>query len=83
MKFLIRLQDKSSTYAGPMDVVRRIVRSEGLLGLYSGMEATFWRYVRNNKNLASRSIYKFNIPIPPPRSFYPDTSGGTGVTLGA
>ncbi|KAL5498235.1 hypothetical protein ACEPAH_2375 [Sanghuangporus vaninii] len=41
----IKLQDKNSTYAGPMDVVRRIVRSEGFLGLYSGMEATFWRHV--------------------------------------
>ena len=38
-----RLQDKSSTYAGPMDVVRRIVKSHGVLGLYAGMEATFWR----------------------------------------
>ncbi|KAL5520393.1 hypothetical protein ACEPAG_9617 [Sanghuangporus baumii] len=41
----IKLQDKNSAYAGPMDVVRRIIRSEGLLGLYQGMEATFWRHV--------------------------------------
>ena len=27
-----------------MDVLKKIVQSEGLLGLYSGMEATFWRY---------------------------------------
>lgn len=40
----IRLQDKSSTYAGPMDVVRQTVRKEGPLGLYAGMEATFWRH---------------------------------------
>ena len=39
-----RLQDKLSTYAGPMDVVRKVVQKEGLLGLYAGMEATFWRY---------------------------------------
>ena len=38
-----RLQDKNSAYAGPMDVVRKIVKNEGVLGLYSGMEATFWR----------------------------------------
>lgn len=39
-----RLQDKNSSFAGPMDVLKKIVQSEGLLGLYSGMEATFWRY---------------------------------------
>jgi solute carrier family 25 (mitochondrial 2-oxodicarboxylate transporter), member 21 len=42
-----RLQDKSlaSTYSGPLDVVRQIVRKDGILGLYAGMEATFWRCV--------------------------------------
>jgi hypothetical protein len=40
-----RLQDKTSTFKGPMDVLKQIVRKEGLLGLYSGMEATFWRYL--------------------------------------
>lgn len=38
-----RLQDKTSTYAGPMDVVRKIIRQYGVLGLYAGMESTFWR----------------------------------------
>ncbi|THU87753.1 mitochondrial carrier [Dendrothele bispora CBS 962.96] len=41
----IRLQDKNSTYAGPMDVVRQIVKKEGVLGLYAGMESTFWRHL--------------------------------------
>jgi hypothetical protein len=42
-----RLQDKSlaSTYNGPIDVVRQVVRKDGILGLYAGMEATFWRCV--------------------------------------
>jgi len=40
----IKLQDKTSTFAGPMDVVKQIVRKEGVLGLYAGMEATFWRH---------------------------------------
>ncbi|PCH42960.1 mitochondrial carrier [Wolfiporia cocos MD-104 SS10] len=40
----IKLQDKASTFAGPMDVVKQIVQKDGLLGLYSGMEATFWRH---------------------------------------
>lgn len=40
----IKLQDKSSTFKGPMDVVTQVVRKEGLLGLYAGMESTFWRH---------------------------------------
>lgn len=42
-----RLQDKAqaSTYSGPLDVVRQVVRKDGILGLYAGMEATFWRCV--------------------------------------
>lgn len=40
-----RLQDKTSTFAGPIDVVKQVVKKEGLLGLYAGMEATFWRSV--------------------------------------
>lgn len=28
-----------------MDVIRHIVRTDGALGLYAGMESTFWRYV--------------------------------------
>ena len=27
-----------------MDVLKTIVRKEGLVGLYSGMESTFWRH---------------------------------------
>ncbi|KAL7423215.1 hypothetical protein Q5752_002515 [Cryptotrichosporon argae] len=40
----IRLQDKSSTFKGPGEVVRHVVRTAGPLGLYSGMESTFWRH---------------------------------------
>lgn len=41
----IKLQDKASTFAGPVDVLKQIVRKEGLLGLYVGMESTFWRHL--------------------------------------
>ncbi|CDO69969.1 hypothetical protein BN946_scf184836.g43 [Trametes cinnabarina] len=37
--------DKSSTFKGPMDVVSQVVKKEGLLGLYAGMEATMWRHL--------------------------------------
>ena len=39
-----RLQDKTSTFKGPMDVLKQIIRKHGLFGLYAGMESTFWRY---------------------------------------
>ncbi len=39
----IRMQDKASTFKGPMDVIRQTVKTGGPLGLYVGMEATFWR----------------------------------------
>ena len=33
-----RLQDKASTYAGPMDVVKKVVKSEGPLGTSGAIE---------------------------------------------
>jgi len=41
----IKLQDKTSTFKGPMDVLKQVIRKDGLLGLYAGMESTFWRQV--------------------------------------
>jgi len=41
----IKLQDKTSTFKGPMDVLKQIIRKHGLFGLYAGMESTFWRHV--------------------------------------
>ncbi|KAF9468378.1 mitochondrial carrier domain-containing protein [Collybia nuda] len=41
----IKLQDKTSTFKGPMDVVKQVIKKDGLLGLYVGMESTFWRHV--------------------------------------
>ncbi|PWN50690.1 putative ODC2-mitochondrial 2-oxodicarboxylate carrier [Violaceomyces palustris] len=43
----IRLQDRAQAhlYTGPWDVVRKIVQADGVLGLYAGLESTFWRHV--------------------------------------
>lgn len=41
----IRLQDKSSKYTGMLDVVKTIVRQEGPLAMYNGLEATLWRHI--------------------------------------
>lgn len=42
----IRLQDKNSLYKGPLDVLSQIIKQDGMLGLYAGLEPTFWRYDR-------------------------------------
>ncbi|KAI0789292.1 mitochondrial carrier [Abortiporus biennis] len=59
----IKLQDKSSTFAGPMDVVKTIIRKDGLLGLYNGMEATFWRHLWWNAGYFG-CIYKVRSMLP-------------------
>ncbi|KAF1949067.1 mitochondrial 2-oxodicarboxylate carrier protein-like protein [Byssothecium circinans] len=43
----IRLQDKTSAsrYTGPVDCLTKVVRSEGILALYNGFEATLWRHI--------------------------------------
>lgn len=41
----IRLQDKASTYKGPIDVVKKTIAADGLLGLYAGLESTMWRHI--------------------------------------
>ncbi|KAJ7676433.1 mitochondrial carrier domain-containing protein [Mycena rosella] len=41
----IKMQDKTSTFKGPMEVVRHIIKANGVLGLYAGMESTFWRHL--------------------------------------
>ncbi|ODV86655.1 hypothetical protein CANARDRAFT_21655 [[Candida] arabinofermentans NRRL YB-2248] len=44
----IRLQDKTSKYKGMGDVVKAIVKQEGVLALYNGLEATLWRHISWN-----------------------------------
>lgn len=43
----IRLQDKvsASKYNGPVDVLLKTVKNEGLLALYTGLESTMWRHI--------------------------------------
>jgi len=59
----IKLQDKASTYAGPIDVVKQIVKKEGPLGLYVGMESTFWRHLWWNGGFFG-SIYQVRALLP-------------------
>lgn len=43
----IRLQDRASAgkYNGMVDTFVKIVRNEGLLALYNGLESTMWRHI--------------------------------------
>ncbi|KAH6681174.1 mitochondrial 2-oxodicarboxylate carrier 1 [Plectosphaerella plurivora] len=43
----IRLQDKASAgkYSGGLDVVSKIIKTEGPLALYNGLESTMWRHI--------------------------------------
>jgi len=59
----IKLQDKSSTFAGPVDVVKQVVKKDGLLGLYVGMESTFWRHFWWNGGFFG-SIYQVRSLLP-------------------
>ena len=36
---------QASQYSGPLDVVRKIVKAEGPLALYQGLESTMWRHI--------------------------------------
>jgi hypothetical protein len=46
----IRLQDRASAgkYNGPLDVVSKIIKNEGILAMYQGMESTMWRHASWN-----------------------------------
>ncbi|GJE95620.1 mitochondrial carrier [Phanerochaete sordida] len=63
----IKLQDKHSTFAGPMDVVKTIIKKEGLLGLYVGMESTFWRHLWWNAGYFG-CIFKVREMLPKPET---------------
>ncbi|KAI7869032.1 mitochondrial carrier domain-containing protein [Spinellus fusiger] len=42
----IRMQDKSNVgkYTGTIDTLSKVIKTEGLLALYNGLEATVWRH---------------------------------------
>lgn len=61
----IRMQDKNSTYKGPMDVVKKVIATKGPLGIYQGMEPTFWRHVWWNGGYFG-SIFQVKAMLPKP-----------------
>jgi len=59
----IKLQDKHSKFAGPMDVLKQIIKRDGLMGLYAGMESTFWRHLWWNAGFFG-SIFQVRALLP-------------------
>lgn len=44
----IKLQDKNTKFNGMGEVIKHIVKQDGALGLYKGLESTMWRHVSWN-----------------------------------
>lgn len=82
----IRLQNKNSIYKGPIDVVSKMIRQEGLLSLYNGLEATMWRHIMWNGGFFG-CISKIRSMMPTPKSESQKVrndliSGSIGGTIG-
>ncbi|KDQ16946.1 hypothetical protein BOTBODRAFT_30331 [Botryobasidium botryosum FD-172 SS1] len=59
----VKLQDKSTIFKRPLEVVRHIIKTDGVLGLYQGMESTFWRQVWWNGGYFA-SIFQIRAQLP-------------------
>ncbi len=84
----IRLQDKSSIgkYNGMIDVVSKVVKQEGILALYKGLESTLWRHIAWNAGYFG-VIFKVRELLPKAKSSTEKTlndllSGAIGGTVG-
>lgn len=86
----IRLQDKKSAhlYSGTMDCVSKIVRQEGILAMYNGLEATMLRHITWNAGYFG-VIFQVKSLLPKPEgkgdelrnNFIAGTIGGSVGTL--
>lgn len=63
----IRLQDKASAgkYNGMVDVVTKIIKQEGPLALYNGLESTLWRHILWNGGYFG-CIFQVRAQLPKP-----------------
>jgi solute carrier family 25 (mitochondrial 2-oxodicarboxylate transporter), member 21 len=84
----IRLQDKASAgkYTGMIDVVTKIIRNEGPLALYNGLESTLWRHILWNAGYFG-CIFQVRALLPKADNnrtqiLYDLTSGAIGGTVG-
>lgn len=84
----IRLQDKASAgkYNGMMDAVTKIVKQEGPLALYNGLESTMWRHILWNAGYFG-CIFQVRSLLPKAKNnneqmMMDMVSGATGGTIG-
>lgn len=84
----IRLQDKASAgkYTSTLDAVTKIVKAEGPLALYNGLESTLWRHIVWNAGYFG-CIYQVRELLPKTdnkttQMGYDLISGATGGTFG-
>lgn len=84
----IRLQDRASAgkYNGMLDCFSKVVKAEGLLALYNGLESTLWRHVLWNAGYFG-CIYQVRELVPRAESKSQQMrndllSGATGGTIG-
>jgi solute carrier family 25 (mitochondrial 2-oxodicarboxylate transporter), member 21 len=84
----IRLQDKASAgkYTGMVDAVTKIIKNEGPLALYNGLESTLWRHILWNAGYFG-CIFQVRALLPKANNnrtqiFYDLTSGAIGGTVG-
>ncbi|RDL41837.1 Mitochondrial carrier [Venustampulla echinocandica] len=84
----IRLQDRASAgkYSGMVDAVTKIVKSEGPLALYNGLESTMWRHIFWNAGYFG-CIFQVRELLPKAdnkttQMGYDLISGATGGTVG-
>lgn len=63
----IKLQDKAQAhlYKGPIDVIKQVLARDGLVGMFSGLESTFWRHVLWNGGYFG-SIFQVRSLLPKP-----------------
>ncbi|ODV68528.1 mitochondrial carrier [Hyphopichia burtonii NRRL Y-1933] len=63
----IKLQDKTSKFNGMGEVVKHIVKENGVLGLYKGLESTLWRHIMWNAGYFGL-IHQVRSIMPKPKS---------------
>ncbi|CAH2353833.1 mitochondrial 2-oxodicarboxylate carrier 2 [[Candida] railenensis] len=82
----IKLQDKTSKFNGMGEVAKHIIKENGVLGLYKGLESTLWRHVSWNAGYFG-CIFQVKSLMPKPKTSTEKTlsdltSGAIGGTFG-
>lgn len=63
----IKLQDKTSKFNGMGDVMKHVIKENGVLGMYKGLESTMWRHVAWNAGYFGL-IHQVRSLMPKPKS---------------